>query len=342
MMTANELQDQDGLSCDPPPTSPFEFVAERGLLRLRRYTPDTPLRGQPPVLFVYPIIKRPFIVDLLPERSIVRNLLQQGFSLYLTDWLPPGEDDIERGFDEYVNEDLAHAIDRIRELEDAPAVTLIGSCCAGLFCAIYAALNPNAISHLITVAAPFESDPPVSELAAEQIVRTYGNVPAWLVGSTLNARMQSLSQTAHQLARDLGEPEHAQHVLSKPSRLLQAFRPWLQSDIPLTGRIFLEFVRDALPEANLLAGRMRVGGRRVDLTNIDCPVLAIAGKRDELVPPRCSARLTQAVGSSDTSRFDIATGHLGLMLSRAAHQQLWPFVGAWIRRRSAASGMESN
>ena len=320
-------------SRDPPPTTPFEVVGQFGLLRLRRYKPEVPLPGLPPILLVYPVIKRPFVLDLLPERSVVRNLLRQGFKVYLTDWVPPRRQDSARGFNEYVNEDLARAVEVVRGLEDAARVSLVGCCCGGLFCAIYAAFNPESVSHLVTFATPFEAEPLLGAIAAEQIVFAYGNAPAWLIQWALNARMQGARQTELQLAHDLGEPEFAQHDADKPPPLIEAVRPWLASDVPVAGRLFLECVRDALPGANLLEGRMRVGGRRVELANIDCPVLAIAGERDGLVPARCTAALAQRVGGGAAVNLVFPAGHLGLMLSLSAHETLWPEVGAWLQSR---------
>ena len=62
------------IPADPPARTPFDVVDESGLLRLRRYRPDTLPGKSPPVLLVYSLFKRPFVLDLLPERSIVRRV----------------------------------------------------------------------------------------------------------------------------------------------------------------------------------------------------------------------------------------------------------------------------
>jgi polyhydroxyalkanoate synthase len=114
-------------------------------------------------------------------------------------------------------------------------------------------------------------------------------------------------------------------------------RPWLASDVPLAGRLFLEVVRDALPHSNLLADRVRVGDRKVELRNIDCPVLVVAGERDGLVPARCTTRFAGLVGDRDAGTRIFPTGHLGLMLSLAAHRKLWPEIVGWLKSRSGRS-----
>jgi polyhydroxyalkanoate synthase len=319
---------------DPQPITPFEIVDESGLLRLRRYSPGAVRTDLPPVLLVYPVIKRPFVLDLLPERSVVRSLLRKGIRVYLTDWVPPGIDDHARGFAEYADQDLARAVDRVCELEGVSQAALIGICCGGLFAAVYAALNPQRVSHVVTLAAPFEIDPPVTPLLAEQIVYAWRNVPPWMIQSALNTRMRDPHQTAFQLARDLGEPDLAEHRFDDSHELVRALRPWLASDVPLAGRLFLEVVRDALPNSNLLADRLRVGDRKVELRNIDCPVLVVAGNRDALVPARCTTRFARLVGDRDAGTRIFPTGHLGLMLSLAAHRKLWPEVAEWLKRRS--------
>lgn len=319
---------------DPRPTTPFEGVDESELMRLRYYAPEKHRPGLPPILLVYPMIKRPYVLDLLPGRSVVQSFLHQGFRVYLTDWMPPSLDDAECGLDEYVNGELARAVDLVCNREKVPQVALVGCCCAGLLSAIYAALNPERIQHLVTFAAPFEIDPPLGPVAARQIVLTYGNVPAWMVASGLNVRMQDPLQIAFRLAHDLGEPELAEHVFDSPDALLQVIQPWLASDVPFAGGLFREIVCEALPNANLLEGRLRVGGRRVDMGSIRCPVLVIAGARDSLVPAERSVRFAHVVGSRDATKWIFPTGHLGLMLSKAAHRELWPRVGEWLESRS--------
>ena len=67
--------------------------------------------------------------------------------------------------------------------------------------------------------------------------------------------------------------------------------------------------------------------KRVALENISCPVLNISAERDRLVPPQESASFIEHVGTSEASNLVFPSGHLGLMVSRAAHERLWPYVG---------------
>jgi poly[(R)-3-hydroxyalkanoate] polymerase subunit PhaC len=319
---------------DPPSRTPFEVVAESGLLRLRHYRPDGAPRNAPAVLLVYSLFKRPYVLDLLPERSVVRNLLAQGFTVYLTDWQPPRPEHAGRGLDEYVNGDLARAVDHLRSQEGVDRVPLVGSCFGGLLALLYAALHPEAVERVVPVAVPIEMQPPFNPQIVEYVALLFGNVPGWWIRAWLNAGVPPPAQLSHYVAGELGEPGLTGTAAG--ARFARALQPWLDSDVPLAGRLFCEVLRDAYWSRHLVEGRLAVGGRTVELANIRCRVLNVSGERDRLVPPASTRSLVERVSSVDARNLVFPASHLGLMLSGSAHAQLWPRIGAWLRARAPA------
>ena len=99
-----------------------------------------------PVLLVYALIDRPFILDLIPGNSFVEYLVEQGFDVYLLDWGIPGDEDHALSFDDYVFDYLAEAVRQVLRTSHAEAVTLFGACIGGLLSAMYAALFPGRSS----------------------------------------------------------------------------------------------------------------------------------------------------------------------------------------------------
>jgi len=134
------------------------------------------------------------------------------------------------------------------------------------------------------------------------------------------------------LAAELGEPAlAASSPTSEALELRRAFEAWLESDVPFAGQLFLEVMTEAYGRALFAKSRLIVGGRRVALENIRRPVPNICGEHDKLVPVAESAAFIRHVGSHDDANLVFNCGHLGLMLSRAAHDKLWPHVGRWLR-----------
>jgi class III poly(R)-hydroxyalkanoic acid synthase PhaC subunit len=320
---------------DPPPATSFEIVHENGLLQLRYYGCDGTSAPSGPILLVYSLLRRPYILDLLPERSVVRNFMRQGFSVYLTDWLPPQRADASRGFEAYVEQDLAQAVDCVRRRESIEKVPLIGSCFGGVLALVYAALHPDKVEQLVTCALPFETDPPVPPPVVEYMAHVFGNLPAWFIHASLNARTPSPLHLSLYAAEDFDEPDLAESVWAPAHPVLSALQQWTNSDVPLAGRLASEIMRDAYGDAQLAESRLRVGGRVVALGDVRCPLLNISGERDRLVPPASSAALVERVGSREARNLVFPTGHLGLLASLVAQRELWPQVGKWLLRHRA-------
>src|SRR5436190_11479091 len=183
------LTDGSDRVADPTPTTPFRTVAASRLLRLRHYARARGRGDEPPVLLVYSLLKRPYVLDLLPERSVVRSLSRRGFSVYVIDWLPPRPDDVDCGVAAYVIGELARAVDCVKARENVQRVSVVGCCLGGFLAAVYCALYPHNLAHLVPLAMPFEMRPALSSAAAAYLVGVYGNIPAWWIRATMNARV---------------------------------------------------------------------------------------------------------------------------------------------------------
>ena len=194
---------------------------------------------------------------------------------------------------------------------------------------VYAALHPKNVERLVVLALPFESRPPFVPAVAEYLVRVYGNVPAWWIRAGLNARVADPRRLPGFLATELGEPELAQPTDGSVS-LQQALETWFASDVPFAGQLFREVIGDAYGRGQFAASQLMVGEERVALEDIRCPVLNVCAEHDKLVPVEESLGFVKHVGSRKASNLVFGCGHLGLMLSRAAHANLWPHIGEWL------------
>src|SRR5216683_7086210 len=170
---------------------------EGGKLRLRHYAPVEPAHSTP-ILFVYALTKRAFILDLAPGRSVVKSLARQGFHIYLTDWIAPTSGDSSRGLDAYVNEDLLNAVRVIAAERGTSQVSIIGYCLGALLGVIYTALHPWDVRNLVALTVPLEMSATatlvpiwLSVQTVELITTLYGNCPGWISSALSAARVMA-------------------------------------------------------------------------------------------------------------------------------------------------------
>src|SRR5579885_3854231 len=307
------LRDPYPIEDEPSGATPFEIVHRSEVLRLRYYRArvricDTPL------LVVYALIKRPFILDLLPGRSVIETLTCCGLDVYMTDWIPPRREDSWRGFDDYVNCELHDAVRAVQRRTGAARINVLGYCFGGVLALLWTALYPETVRSLVTLATPVDARVPNSLLFAAAgrlsetvapLIEMYGNCPGWFI----NACFKSMAPVHHALSKyvDLYRNRSGPGY----TEMFRLFERWMDSDVPMTGAIFREVTDQLFRQNRLMRSEFRVGGTRVDLKKMACPLLNVMGQHDDVVPPQSSIALGEAAGSRDWSNLSYPAGHVG-------------------------------
>ncbi len=137
-------------------STPRDVVLEQRHFKLFRYRRSTPASYAEPVLFCYALINRPYILDLLPDKSIVARYLEQGFDVYMIDWAIPADVDHVLTIEDYVCRFVADAVTHIVAHHGRQDLHLLGYCMGGTLTALFSALNPERIRSLTLLAAPID------------------------------------------------------------------------------------------------------------------------------------------------------------------------------------------
>src|SRR3712207_64625 len=90
--------------------TPKEDVWTKNKAKLYRYEPSAEKKYPVPILMVYALINRPYVLDLLPGNSFIEYLVSEGFDVYLLDWGIPGDEDKDMDFDNYILDYLPRAV----------------------------------------------------------------------------------------------------------------------------------------------------------------------------------------------------------------------------------------
>ncbi len=169
----------------------------------------------------------------------------------------------------------------------------------------------------------------------------FGNLPTDLASSSINtaASMQAagVGMAARSVAFGLYDAalREVRALAGRDVSLRSwlAVSKWVDDAAPFPGETFRRWVRDFYQRDGLVKGQVELRGRRVDLSNIRCPVLNISGKWDYVVPPSQTEATTALAGSRDKESVSLDAGHVGMLVGPGA-ADLWPRVRDWLAPRS--------
>ncbi|WP_058363218.1 class III poly(R)-hydroxyalkanoic acid synthase subunit PhaC, partial [Xanthomonas translucens] len=268
-----------------------------GKVVLYRFVGERPPTAKVPLLIVYALVNRPYMVDLQADRSLVKGLLALGEDVYMLDWGYPDRSERYLTLEDYLLRYIDGAVDHLRGAAGAP-INVLGICQGGTFSLCYAALQPHKVRNLVTMVTPVDFHTPDNMLSnwARQVdvdlfVDTLGNVPADL----MNASYLMLKPFRLNLQKYVGLLD----ILDDPRALEDFLRmeKWIFDSPDLAGETFREFVKQFYQDNALVHGRARIGEHAVDLAQVRMPVLNIYAEQDHLVPPDASRALRGLVGS---------------------------------------------
>jgi polyhydroxyalkanoate synthase len=308
---------------------------------LYHYLPTKPPEERHPVplLLVYALINKPFIFDLVPGRSFVEFMLDQGFEMYLLDWGSPGAEDQDTSFDDYISEYLSRAVRKVRRHSGSDEISMLGYCLGATLAVVYAATFPEApLRNLILLTAPIDfSNQPEGSMAMwlaegrldiDKLVDTVGNVPGELI--------RFWAKMLKPMENFMGSYVNLMKMVDDEAavRAWQVINRWVEDVIPFSGEAFRQFVNTYLRGNKLIQGDHSIKGQPVDLANIKASLFNIVAQYDHLVAQSQSESIMELVSSEDKELKVIPSTHVGIMISGRARYKLWPEVVDWLSVRS--------
>src|SRR5258706_7160434 len=225
------------------------------------------------------------MMDLQPDRSLIRRLVELGLDVDLIDWCYPDGADRFTDLNDYINGYLHRCLGVVLREHRLESTTVLGVCQGGTFSLCYAALHPERVRNLITMVTPVDfqtSDNLLSKwvqgIDVDALVAAHGIVP----GEVLNAAYVSLMpfrllQQKYVNLLDGGDQAQIDNFMR--------MEKWIFDSPAQAGAAFAQFARWFFPENRLLKGTLELGGRRAGPPELTHPLLNIYPKPDPLVPP---------------------------------------------------------
>ena len=315
--------------------TPHRTAYQIDKVRLLHYTGSGDIRYRTPIVIAYALINRYHILDIHPAKSWVRNLLDQGYDVYMVDWGTPTSMDRYLNFDDYVNTYLDSCVEHVCDASSTEAVTLQGYCTGGTIATVYTALHPEKVRNFVATAPVvdgWKDTTVISNLSkhveVDKLVETVGNMPPefmYYCFSVLKPFEQGIEKYIN-FFRNIDNERFVDNFLR--------VEKWLSDTPPIPGELFREWIKNIYQENLLVQNRMRVGDDPVDLRAIRMPVFTQVAVGDHLVSPECSMPLHYAVSSSEKLLRLYPTGHVGMIASGLSQKMVLPELGSWLSKKS--------
>jgi polyhydroxyalkanoate synthase len=277
------------------------------------------------ILFVPSLVNRAYILDLMPDASMMRWLAGNGAHPYLLDWGWPG--DIERKFTltDYVAGRLERAIAAI----PGPLI-LAGYCMGGLLALAAAQRHRGKIAALALLATPWD----FHAAGAAQSKQLADSLPMLEPMMNLSGTLPiDALQTLFTMIDPFGVGEKyrdfaLQNPLSSRAQRFVAMEDWLADGVPLSAPVARETLSGWYGANSPATGTWRIAGQPVDPTLLSLPAFIAAPGRDKLVPPESARSLAQKIPNA--VYIEPNAGHIGMIAGTHAQTALWEPFKAWL------------
>ena len=344
-------------------TSPGKVVFRNRMLELIQYTPTTEKVHKTPLIIFPPWINKFYILDLKAQNSLVKWIVDQGYTLFMVSWANPDASYADVGMEDYVESGYLAAIDEVKKITGEKQVNAVGYCIAGTTLSLTLSLLKKRGDTSVKSATfftaltdfsdqgefqPFLTDDFIDGIEAE--TKDKGMLPSVVMTRTFSfLRSNDLVYGPAVKSYMMGETPPAFDLLY-----------WNGDGANLPAKMAMQYLRGLCQQNQLAEGGLDMLGEHLELGDIDVPICAIACETDHIAPWKDSYRGIQQMGSKDKTFIMTQSGHIAGIVNPPSKKKYghyvngdlelnhedwlqeakfhegswWPRWGKWLKKRS--------
>ena len=320
-----------------------DVVYENDLIELIQYAPSTQRVFSVPLLIVPSCIMKYYILDLSPQNSMVKYLVDQGFTVFMISWKNPDASDRNIDFADYLKLGIIASLDQIKQLTGCDAVHAMGYCLGGTFLSVVSAylghyqsstkqgkvtaagasaLNlpglelPKIASTILLAAQTDFADPGQLGLLIDEdqlkSLRIEMARTGYLSGKQMAQSFQFLN------ARDLVWAKNTKRYLMGVNDFATDMTSWNADVTRLPEKMHLEYLNKLFLNNELSMGYFQFEGQGIALMDIQSPLLVVGAERDTVSPWRSVYKI-HLLTNVDTTFILASGGHNAGIVSEPGH-----------------------
>src|SRR6056297_925552 len=294
-------------------TAQGEVIYRNRMMEVIQYSPTTEQVHETPIVLFPPWINKFYILDLKPQNSLIRWIVDQGYTLFVVSWINPDASYRDVGLEEYVDEGYLTAINIVKEVCGVEKVNAVGYCIAGTTLGLVLSLMKKRGDKSVKSATfftaltdfsdqgeftPFLQDDFADGL--EEEINQEGILPSFIMARTFSfLRSNDLIYGPAIRSYMMGETPPAFDLLY-----------WNGDGANLPGKMFSQYLRGLCQRNEFAEGTLEMFGETLSVRDVDVPLMSIAAESDHIAAARDVYRGVQAMGSRSKTFIVSESGHI--------------------------------
>lgn len=281
-------------------TTEGQVVFQNDLMQLIQYAPRTDQQHATPFLFVPSWINKFYILDMKPENSLIRYMLDRGHSVFVISWVNPTRDHAEKDFSDYMSEGPLAALDVIREITGEEKANVLGFCIGGILVTAMlgylAAIGDDRVASATTLATMID-------------FTDVGEMGVFIDNDRLKTLRGHMAEQgyldAHHLSDMFSMLREKDLIWSfVESNYLRGQKPrafdllsWNSDSTRLPSAMLLWYLEQVYLQNGLREpGALELNGVKIDISKIKTPCFVLATEMDHIAPWRSIYPATEFLG----------------------------------------------
>jgi len=263
-----------------------KVVYRSHLMELIQYAPQTEAVTAEPILIVPAWIMKYYILDLSPQNSLVKFLVEQGFTVFMISWRNPTAEDRDLGMDDYIDA-VSEALDAVGGIVPGTKVNAVGYCLGGTLMSAKAAQmardGDDRLKTLTLLATQVDfEDPGELQLFTSESEVSYLEHMMRDQGYLDTNQMAGAFQMLH--SNDLIWSRLVREYLMGERQEMFDLMAWNADRTRMPYRMHSEYLRKLYLENQMAKGQFKVDGKSIAISDISVPVFCVSTTSDHVAP----------------------------------------------------------